>query len=223
MTESTAQPLERRLAAVSLVLSPAFLATGWLILPSTSGGALEELADVDASLGRWTAAWVLILAGGLLALPAALALARLVSGPPRTSLLVARLLAGLGAMGLVAFAAVRGLHGAQLAGDLGDPALDPGLASSWDGLQEGILRPFVYSPEIMAIGFIMLGLALARAAPVPRWAGWTIAAGAIVVLGALIVSQTFVAGLGALILLAGSLPVAALLGGGAPASRPSPA
>jgi hypothetical protein len=61
-----------------------------------------------------------------------------VPGPARTDLLVARLLAGLGAMGLVAFAAVRSLHGAQLAGDLGDASSIAAWRALGDDLQSGL-------------------------------------------------------------------------------------
>jgi hypothetical protein len=196
-----------RLFAAALALSPALLAVGWLILPTPDGGSLEELADVEGSLARWTTAWLLLLGGALLALPASSALARLVPGPARTMVRVARLLSALGAMGFVGLAAVRGLHGAQLADDLGGPGLDPGLAASWDGLQSGLLRPFVYAPEILAAGLLLLGLGLAKGAE-SRRAGWAIGAGALVILGGLIVSQTFPAGIGAVVLLAGVLLLA---------------
>ncbi len=190
-------------ALAALLVAPALLTAGWLALPTPEGSAAEQLADVEASLGRWTTAWLLLLAGALLAPLAAAALIALAGGPGTTMVRVGWFLSGLGAMGFVGLAAVRGLHGAQLAGDVGDdPALDPGLASGWDELQSGLLRPFVYMPEVLAAGLVLLGIAVSRRAPT-RMAGRVIAVGGLVIVGGLFVSQTVVAGIGAAVLLVG--------------------
>lgn len=207
MTRATS-PTELRLAAAALVASPALLAAGWLALPTPSGSTLEQLADVEGALARWTTSWILLLAGALTAVPAAALLARIAPTPGTTMVRVGWALSVLGAMGFVGLAAVRGLHGSQLADDVGAPGLDPGLAASWDGLQSGVLRPFVYTPEIMGVGILLLGIALAKGAQTRR-AGALVAVGALVVVGALIVSQTLVAGVGAAIALVGAVPLAA--------------
>lgn len=206
-------PAERALVAASVALAPALLGIGWLILPRVDGTSLEELAEVDAASALWIAAWVLILLGAVLMVPAALALGNLVRETRPAGSLAGRILAVAGAIGLVAGAAVRGLHGVQLADDAGDPLLAPGAAEAWDGLQSGVLRPFVYAPEIMAVGLLVIGLALARLGPVARQAGWIVALGAAVVFLSLLVSQTLAAGVGALILLVGALPFARHLAG----------
>jgi hypothetical protein len=216
MAHVPTESAERALVAASVAFAPAMLALGWLILPRPDAGPLEELAEIDAASGRWIAAWVLLLVGGLLMVPAALALGSLVRETSQVGSLAGRILAPLGAIGLVATAAVRGLHGAQLADDAGDPLLAPGAATAWDGLQSGILRPFVYAPEIMAAGLLVIGLALVQRSPVARQAGWIVALGAAIVLGSLIVSQTLVAGIGAAVLLVGMLPFARHLAGTGP-------
>jgi hypothetical protein len=208
-TEST----ERALVAASVAFAPALLALGWLILPRPDGGPLEELAEIDAASGRWTAAWFLILVGAFLTVPAALALGNLVRETSQVGSLSGRILACLGAIGLVAAAALRGLHGAQLADDAGDPLLAPGAATAWDGLLSGILRPFVYAPEFMAVGLIVIGLALVQRSPVARQAGWIVALGAAIVFVSLLFSQTLGAGIGAAVLLVGMLPFARHLAG----------
>jgi hypothetical protein len=182
------EPAERAMVAASVAFAPALLALGWLVLPRPDAGPLEELAEIDAASGRWVGAWILLLLGALLIVPAALALGGLVRETSQIGSLAGRILAPLGAIGLVATAALRGLHGAQLADDAGDPLLAPGAATAWDGLGSGILRPLVYSPEIMAAGLIVIGLALVQRSPVVRQAGWIIALGAAIVFGSLVVS-----------------------------------
>jgi hypothetical protein len=207
------EPAERAMVAASVAFAPALLALGWLVLPRPDAGPLEELAEIDAASGRWVGAWILLLLGALLIVPAALALGGLVRETSQIGSLAGRILAPLGAIGLVATAALCGLHGAQLADDAGDPLLAPGAATAWDGLGSGILRPLVYSPEIMAAGLIVIGLALVQRSPVVRQAGWIIALGAAIVFGSLVVSQTLGAGIGAAVLLVGMLPFARHLAG----------
>lgn len=222
MAHVPTEPAERAMVAASVAFAPALLALGWLVLPRPDAGPLEELAEIDAASGRWVGGWILILLGALLIVPAALALGGLVRETSQIGSLAGRVLAPLGAIGLVATAALRGLHGAQLADDAGDPLLAPGAATAWDGLQSGILRPLVYSPEIMAAGLIVIGLALVQRSPVARKAGWIIALGAAIVFVSLVVSQTLIAGIGAIVLLVGMLPFArALAGTGAGRSRPA--
>lgn len=208
-TEST----ERALAAASVAFAPALLALGWLILPRPDGTPERELAQIDAASGRWVAAWALILIGAALMVPAAIALGNLVRKTSQVGSLAGRILAVAGAIGLVASAALRGLHGAQLADDAGDPLLAPGAAEAWDGLQSGILRPFVYAPELMAAGLFVIGLALVQRSPVARQAGGIIALGAAIIFLSLLVSQTLGAGIGAAVLLLGMLPFARHLAG----------
>jgi hypothetical protein len=204
---------ERALAAASVAFAPALLALGWLILPRPDGTPAQELAQIDAASGRWVAAWVLILLGAALMVPASIALGNLVRETSQVGSLSGRILAVAGAIGLVASAAARGLHGAQLADDAGDPLLAPGAAAAWDGLQSGILRPFVYAPEIMAVGLLVIGLALVQRSPIARQAGWLIALGAAIIFLSLLVSQTLGAGIGAAVLLLGMLPYARHLAG----------
>ena len=82
-------------------------------------------------------AWSLVLVGALLMVPAALALGNLVRLTSPVGSLAGRIVAPLGAIGLVATAAARGLHGARLADDARDPLLADGAAESWDGLHAG--------------------------------------------------------------------------------------
>lgn len=217
-TEST----ERALVAAAVAFAPALLALGWLILPRPDGDPAQELAEIDAASGRWVAAWVLLIVGAFLIVPAAAALGNLVRETSQVGSLTGRFLACLGAVGLVAAGAVRGLHGAQLADDAGDPLLAPGAAEAWDGLQSGILRPFVYAPEIMAVGLLVIGLALVQRSPVARRAGWIVALGAAIVFVSLLFSQTLGAGIGAAVLLVGALPFARHLAGtGSVGARPA--
>jgi hypothetical protein len=223
MAHVPTESAERALVAGAVAFAPALLALGWLILPRPDGTPLEELADVDAASGRWVAAWTLILLGALLMVPAALALGNLVRVSSQVGSLAGRMLAPLGAIGLVATAAVRGLHGAQLADDAGDPLLADGAAEAWDGLQSGFLRVFVYSPEIMAVGLLVIGLALVQRSPVARGAGWIVALGAAVIFLSLLFSETLGAGIGAAVLLVGALPFARHLAGTEPAGDPAAA
>ncbi len=213
MAHVPTESAERGLAAASVAFAPALLALGWLILPRPDGTPEQELAEIDAASGRWIAAWTLILIGAALMVPASIALGNLVRETSQVGSLSGRILAGAGAIGLVASAAVRGLHGAQLADDAGDPLLGPGAAEAWDGLQSGVLRPLVYAPEIMAVGLFMIGLALVQRSPVARQAGWAIALGAAIIFLSLLVSQTVGAGIGAAVLLIGALPFARHLAG----------
>jgi hypothetical protein len=206
---------ERALVAGSVAFAPALLALGWLMMPRLDGSPLEELAEVDGSSFRWVAAWTLILVGALLTVPAALALGNLVRLASPVGSLAGRILAPLGAIGLVATAAARGLHGAQLADDAGDPLLADGAAEAWDGLQSGVLRVFVYAPEIMAVGLLVIGLALVQRGPVARQAGWIVALGAAAIFLSLLFSETLGAGIGAAVLLVGVLPFARHLAGAA--------
>lgn len=64
--------------------------------------------------------------------------------------------------------------------------------------------------EVPAVGLLLLGLALTKGLSTHR-AGLAIAAGALVVIGGLFVSQTVVAGIGSAILLAGTLSLAGRL------------
>jgi hypothetical protein len=219
MAHVPTETAERALVAASVAFAPALLALGWLIMPRLDGSPLEELAEVDASYGRWVAAWTLLLVGALLTVPAALALGNLVRLTSQVGSLAGRILAPLGAIGLVATAVVRGLHGAQLADDAGDPLLSDGAAEAWDELQSGILRVFVYSPEIMAVGLFVIGLALVQRSPVARQAGWIVALGAAVIFLSLLFSETLGAGIGAAVLLVGALPFARHLAGTGPAPR----
>lgn len=213
MAHVPTEAAERGLAAASVALAPALLGIGWLILLRPDGPPLEELAEIDASSGRWVTAWVLILLGALLMVPASLALGNIVRHSSQVGSLAGRILAPLGAIGLVASATVRGLHGSQLADDASRAALAPGAGEAWDGLQSGILRPFVYAPELMAAGLFVIGLALVQRSPVARQAGWIIALGAAIIFLSLLVSQTLVAGVGALVLMVGALPFARLIAG----------
>jgi hypothetical protein len=214
---------ERALAAGSVAFAPALLALGWLILPRPDGAPLDELAEVDASSGRWIAAWVLLLLGALLMVPASLALGGLVRPTSPIASLAGRILAALGAIGLAVTAAVRGLYGAKLADDAGDPLLAPGAAEAWDGLPSGLLRPFAYAPEILAVGLVVIGLALVQRGPVARQAGWIVALGAAIIFVSALASQTLGAGIGAAVLLVGVLPFARHLAGTDPVSAPDAA
>ena len=214
---------ERALVAGSVAFAPALLSLGWLILPRPDGAPLAELAEIDGSSGRWVAAWVLLLLGALLMVPASLALGGLVRPASPVASLAGRILAVLGAIGLVVTAALRGLHGAQLADDAGDPLLAPGAAEAWDGLESGILRPFAYAPEIMAVGLVVIGLALVQRGPVAPRAGWIIALGAGIILVSALVPETLGAGSGAAALLVGVLPFARHLAGTDPVPGPDAA
>ena len=218
MAQATAEAAERALVAGSVAFAPALLALGWLLLPRLDGAPLEELAEIDASSARWVAAWSLILVGALLMVPAALAMGSLVRLTSPAASLAGRILAPLGAIGLIATAAARGLHGAQLADDARDPLLADGAAEAWDGLQSGILAVLAHGPEIMAAGLVVIGLALSQRSPVARQAGWIVALGAAIVFVSMLVSETLGAGIGAMVLLVGMLPFARHLAGTGPAT-----
>jgi hypothetical protein len=209
---------ERALVAASVAFAPALLALGWLMLPSLDGAPLEELADIEASSGRWVAAWSLILVGALLMVPAAIALGGLVRLTSPVASLAGRILALLGAIGLVATAAARGLHGARLADDARDPLHADGAGEAWDGLHSGALGALAHGPEVMAAGLVLIGLALAQRGPVARQAGWIVALGAAVILVSALFSGTLGAGIGAAVLLVGMLPFARHVAGTEPAT-----
>lgn len=218
MADAPAEAAERALVAASVAFAPALLALGWLMLPRLDGAPLEELAEIEASSWRWVAAWSLVLVGALLMVPAALALGNLVRLTSPAGSLAGRILAPLGAIGLVATAAARGLHGARLADDARDPLLADGAAESWDGLHAGVLRVLAHGPEIMAAGLVVIGLALAQRSPVTRQAGWIVALGAAIIFISMLVPETLGAGIGAAVLLVGTLPFARHLAGTEPAT-----
>ena len=208
MTSTPGRPGWPLLTGFALLASPALLTSGSLIQPDVDGSAVEQLATIDDALARWRISWVLVLLGATLAIPAALQIARLVQKPGEVSTLAGVIVTSLGAVALVCHAATKGMHGSQLAVDARDAALAPGAAESYDGLTHGILRFPVYGAETMAIGFIVLGVCLLARGPQPRFAGIVIAAGAAVVTAGIFVAIPWIAGAGAVVLLAGAVPFA---------------
>ena len=152
--------------------------------------------------------------------PAALALGDLVRLTSPAASLAGRILAPLGAIGLAATAAARGLHGARLADDARDPLLADGAAEAWEGLHAGVLGVLAQGPEVMAAGLVVIGLALAQRSPVARQAGWIVALGGAIVFASTLASETLGAGIGAAVLLVGTLPFARHLAGTEPATAP---
>jgi hypothetical protein len=70
----------------------------------------------------------------------------------------------------------------------------------------------------MAAGLVVIGLALAHRSPVARQAGWIVALGAAIIFISMLFSETLGAGIGAAVLLVGTLPFARHLAGTEPAT-----
>lgn len=197
--------LQAALVATALVVGPALLAVGWLLQPTPDGTGRERLLGVAASVDRWRLSWVLLVLGGMLLVPVGIALARPIVEASQVGALSGKILTGLGGIMLVGVAASRGLLVGELASGASDPALLPGAAFALDNAFSGVLRPFAYTGEVIAVGLIILGVCLAWRGPAPRWGGAAIALGGAVIFGSQLVSQPLPSGVGALIVLAGTL------------------
>lgn len=201
---------ERAAFAAALVIAPALLASGWLLQPDVSGGAAAELRQIAAEAGRWRLSAVLLAMGALVAVPAAVALAAPVRRRSQVGALSGLLLTALGAIGVVAHSALRGLHGARLGEHARDPRLAPGAEAAWGGLLSGATRILVYAPEILGAGLVVLGLAHLWRAPWARHAGAAVALGGALVVAGASAGAPAAAGIGALAVLAGTAAVAAV-------------
>jgi hypothetical protein len=175
----------RRATAAAVIAAPLLFLVVNVLHPKefSRGHETEQLREIAAHYTRWQLAHLLTFIAILLLVVAVIGLAWLV-WPRRPR---AAIIGGLlGLFGLVAVSGVLALDGFTW-GVLGEVSVRPGVDSksiqvALHDVQESKWNlPFYVGALAWLIGLVILSVALIRERLVPAWAGWTFAAGAVLV------------------------------------------
>ncbi len=203
METGSTESLKRVGIGLSMILAPLLLTVGMAIHPpgGMASGA-ERLRVVVATSGRWNLAHILILASLVLFIPAMLGVIRLLRDRGAWFGLIGGALVGIGVVFFGAFVGAEALVPGAFASLPADQqaALAPGMQAIIDA--EGALAIAAYLGPLIIPGLLVLAIGLFAARVVPRWMSVAMGVGALLLVGAFMISPQ-IGAVGAAVLLVG--------------------
>lgn len=196
------EPLAR-LRAAALVAGPLLLVGGSAVHPAESAGAARQLATVAGTSGRWWVAHVALMLGIGLLVPGLHALARRLDGSAPRLTHAGTVLAGVGALGMLALFATESTATWALS-RAADATAAAGVLDEVLSAEEAL---FVVPVLAFHVGLLLLALALRRSPAGGIVPALALGAGSVLVLAGNLVLSVAVTTVGGALMAAVLVPV----------------